>query len=149
MAPQIHDLLKVRKIHYSAIQTAHFVTHSKDKKDSLSPIIIWIATHPTTTTAETAHNTSLDILTLLKVNGVKGIMVEGIIEKLSGPPLLHVTVDTNHVCHFLTAGLGMPITAAERKLDGAEGSVSFFFRKNKDRYCTNMTKCSVMCHIAL
>lgn len=53
-------------------------------------------------------------------------MVEGIIEKLSGPPLLHVTVDTNpthYVCHFLTAGLGMPITAAERKLDGAEGSV--------------------------
>ena len=45
----------------------------------------------------------------------------------------------------------MPIAAAERKLDGAERSVSFFPHKNKDRYGNPNTKvfgvsnCHVLC----
>jgi hypothetical protein len=37
-------------------------------------VVIWIVIHPTTTTAENAYDTS-DILTLLNINGVKGVMV--------------------------------------------------------------------------
>jgi hypothetical protein len=54
VAPQIREFLKARKIRYSAIKTARFVTHGG--KDTLDPVVIWIATHPTTTTAENAHD---------------------------------------------------------------------------------------------
>ncbi|KAH9169579.1 hypothetical protein EDB89DRAFT_1908477 [Lactarius sanguifluus] len=139
VAPQIRDLLTKRKIRYSAIQTARFVTHGEDGKDTLGPIVIWIATHPTTTTAENAYDASPDILALLKDNGVEGAVVEwyeGAVVKLSGPPLLRVTGNTNpthHVRRFLTAVLGMPITTAERAADDAQGSVALFFHENKDK----------------
>ena len=142
VAPQIRDLLKARKIRYSAIQTARFVTHGEDKKDSMGPVVIWIATYPTTTTAKNAHDASPDILALLEANEVKGAVVEwyeGAVEKLSGPPLLRVTANTNpthYVRRFLTAGLGMPIATAEREVDDAQGSVTLFFHENRDR-CGN------------
>ncbi|KAH9063649.1 hypothetical protein EDB83DRAFT_2519799, partial [Lactarius deliciosus] len=132
VAPQIRDLLIKWKIRYSAIQTARFVTHGEDGKDTLGPIVIWIATHPTTTTAENAHDASPDILALLKDNGVEGAVVEwyeGAVVKLSGPPLLRVTGKTNpthYVRRFLTAVLGMPITTAERAGDDAQGSAKVF-----------------------
>ncbi|KAK0219891.1 hypothetical protein IW262DRAFT_1448391 [Armillaria fumosa] len=108
VAPQIRDPLKAKKIRYSAIQTARFVTHNEDKQDN--------------------------ILALLEANGVKGAVVEwyeGAVEKLSGPPLLRVTADTNpihYVRRFLTAGLGMPIA-----VDDAQGSVTLFFHENRDK----------------
>jgi hypothetical protein len=83
-------------------------------KDTLGPVVIWIATHPTTTTAENAHDASPDMLALLKAIGVEGAVVEwyeGAVEKLSGPHLLRVTNDTNpthyYVHRFLTAALGV------------------------------------------
>ena len=139
VAPQICDLLKARKILYSAINTARFVTHGEDEKDTLGPIVIWIATHPGTTTTETAHDASPDILKLLEDNGVKGAVVEwyeGAVERLAGPPLLRV-VDNNNPTHyvrrFLTAALGMAIATAEREED-AQGSVTLFFHENKDKH---------------
>jgi hypothetical protein len=101
--------------------------------------VIWISTHPNTTTAENARDTSPDILALLEVNGVEGAVVEwyeGAVEKLSGPSLLRVTNDTNptyYVRRFLTAGLGMPITTAECEDTDSQGSVAFFFHENKDK----------------
>ena len=70
-----------------AINTACFVTHGEDGKDSetIGPVVIWISTHPTTTTAENAHDVSQDVLALLKANGVEGAVVEryqGVVEKL-------------------------------------------------------------------
>ncbi|KAG8903606.1 hypothetical protein FRB99_002957 [Tulasnella sp. 403] len=87
VAPQIRELLKTLKIRYSAFNTARFVTHGEDGKDTLGPIVIWIATHPGTTTAENAHGASLEILSLLKANGVEGVVVEwyeGVVERLAG-----------------------------------------------------------------
>ena len=123
VTPQICDSLWAQKILYSAIHTVCFVTHDKDGQDSLGPVVIWITTHPNTTTAEDTHHASPNILTLLEVNGVNSIMVEwfeGAVEKMSGPALLHITEDsdpTYYVHQFLTAGLGMPITTAEREGD--------------------------------
>ncbi|KAH9037755.1 hypothetical protein EDB84DRAFT_1480490 [Lactarius hengduanensis] len=85
VAPQICELLKARKIRYSAIKAARFVTHGEDGMDTRGPIVIWIATHPTTTTAKNAHDASPDILALLKANGVEGAVVEwyeGAVKKL-------------------------------------------------------------------
>ena len=155
VAPQIRDRLKARKIRYSAIQTARFVTHGEDGKDTLGPVVIWIATHPTTTTAENAHDASPDILALLEANGVRDAVVEwyeGAVEKLSGPPLLRITTDinpTHYVRRFLTAALGMPIVAEEREVADAQGGVTLFFHENKDKHGNPSTKVFAIsnCHI--
>lgn len=79
------DFLKSSKIRYSSIKTTRFVTHGEDEKDSLGPIVIWISVYPTCTTPENAHDASLDILSLLEANGVKGAVVEwceGVVEWL-------------------------------------------------------------------
>jgi hypothetical protein len=85
VAPLIRELLKTLKIRYSVFETARFLTHGEDGKDTLGPVVIWIATHPGTTTAENAHDASLEILSLLKANEVGGVVIEwyeGAVEKL-------------------------------------------------------------------
>ena len=137
VAPKICTLLKDRHIRYSAVKAARFFTHGEDEKGSLGPIVIWIATHPKTTTAENAHDVSPDIISLLETFGVKGAVIEwyeGVVETLAGPPLLRVTLDTDptyYVRRFLTAALGMPITTEEREDDDAQGTVGFFFHENR------------------
>jgi len=139
VAPQICKLLKARHIRYSAVKAARFFTHGEDEKGCLGPIVIWIATHPKTTTAENAHDVSPDIISLLETFGVKGAVIEwyeGAVETLAALPLLRVTLDTNptyYVRRFLTAVLGMPITTKEREADDAQGSVGFFFHENRTR----------------
>ncbi|KAG6887384.1 hypothetical protein C0995_015686 [Termitomyces sp. Mi166 len=140
VAPQIRQLLKTRKIRYSAIKAARFVAHGEDDKDTIGPVVIWISTHPTTTTAENAYDASQDILALLEANGVESVVVEwyeGTVERLSGPHLLRVTDDidpTHYVRRFLTAALGMPIATTEREAADAQGSVALFFHENKDKH---------------
>ena len=85
VGPQIRELLKARKIRYSSISTARFVTDGEDGRSTHGPVVIWIATHPTSTTAKNAHDASLDILALLKANGVGGVVVEwfeGVVERM-------------------------------------------------------------------
>ena len=72
VAPQICKLLKARRIFYSAIMAARFFTHGEDEKGSLGPIVIWIATHPNTTTAQNAHDASPHIISLLEEFRVEG-----------------------------------------------------------------------------
>lgn len=114
---------------------------------TLGPVVIWIAIHPNTTTAENAHNTSPDILAVLKTNEVEGVVVvewyEGGIERLSGPLLMRVTSNKNptHYIHCVfTAVLGMPISTVEREDDDAQGSVTLFFHKNNDKHGNPSTK---------
>ncbi|KAJ6463355.1 hypothetical protein C8R45DRAFT_1055836 [Mycena sanguinolenta] len=135
VAPQIRELLKARKIRYSVIMPARFLTCGEDGEDTLGPVVIWIATHSTSTTAENAYDASPEILALLEANGVEGAVVEwyeGVVERLSGPPLLRDTDGinpTHHVRRFLTTALSMPITISER-----QGSVTLFFHENKDKH---------------
>ena len=85
VAPQIRDVLKARKIRYSAITTARFATSGEDGKATLGPVVAWIAIHPATTTAKVAYEASPDILALLRANGVEGVVVEwyeGVVERL-------------------------------------------------------------------
>ncbi|KAH8977905.1 hypothetical protein EDB86DRAFT_2997234 [Lactarius hatsudake] len=85
VAPQILELLKARKIRYSAMHTARFVTHEEDGNNTRGPVVIWIATHPATTTAKNAYDASSDILAFLKAHGVEGVVVEwyeGVVERL-------------------------------------------------------------------
>lgn len=140
VAPKICNILKGRRIRYSAVMAARFFTHGEDGEGSLGPVVIWISTHPGTTTAENAHNASPDIISLLEDVGVEGAVTEwyeGSVETLAGPPLLRVTLDTDptyYVRRFLTAALGMPIATKEREDDDAQGSVAFFFHENKTKH---------------
>jgi hypothetical protein len=140
VAPKICEILKARGIRYSAVIAARFLTQGEDGEGSLGPVVVWIATHPNTTTAENAHDVSPDILSLLATFGVEGAVIEwyeGAVERLSGPPLLRVTLDTDptyYLRRFLTAVLGMPITTKEREADDAQGSVGFFFHENKTKH---------------
>ncbi|KAG6900346.1 hypothetical protein C0995_003870 [Termitomyces sp. Mi166 len=147
VSPYIRQLLKTRKICYSAIKAARFVAHGEDDKDTIGPVVILILTHPTTTTAENAHDASQDVLALLEANGVRVLWS-------NGPHLLHVTDDidpTHYVCRFLTAALGMPIATMEREATDAQGSVALFFHENKDKHGApspkvfGVTNCHVLC----
>jgi len=137
VAPQICEYLKSRGIRYSVVMAARFFTHAEEGKGSLGPIVIWIATHPGTTTAQDAHDASPDIISLLEEFGVKGAVVEwyeGTVERLAGPALLRPTLNTDptfYVRRFLTAVLGMPIATKETEDDDAQGSVGFFFHENR------------------
>ena len=139
VAPQICEMLKARHIRYSAVKGARFVTHDEDGEDSLGPIVIWIATHPNTTTAENAHDVSPDIINLLATFGVEGAVIEwyeGAVETLSGPPLLRATLDTDptyYLRRFLTTALGMPITTEEMEAGDTQGTAGFFFHEDKTR----------------
>jgi hypothetical protein len=142
VGPQICDILEGAGIQYSAVHAVRFLTSAPDDEvGTLGPIVIWIATYPQTTTIDNAHDASPKIISLLELNGVKGAVVEwieGAIEKLSGPPgppLLAATLPTQstyHVRRFLTATLGMPISAGKTDSDG-EGSTAFFFHENKTK----------------
>jgi hypothetical protein len=139
VAPRILTLFKERSVKYSALKTARFSARDEDGKKSLGPIVIWVATHPNTTSAENARDVSPDILDILKEHKVEGAVVEwyeGSVEKLSGPALMRITDETNptyYVRRTFTAALGMPIATKEMEDADAQGSVSFFFHENKDK----------------
>ena len=104
VALMIVSLLKKRVIKYFAINTACFSIHEGEGKKTLGPIVIWITTHPNTTSAKNAHDASPEILKILKEHNVHGAVVEwyeGSVEKLSGPVLLCVANETNptHYVH--------------------------------------------------
>ncbi|KAF5330144.1 hypothetical protein D9611_010648 [Ephemerocybe angulata] len=136
VAPLIIALFKERGISYSVLKSTRFLIEDEDGQKALGPVVVWVALHPGRNTASDARDVSPDVLRILVQHGVEGAVVEwyeGAVEKLTGPPLLRVTNDTNpsyHVRRALTAALGMPIAAKEM---GAEGSVSFFFHENRTK----------------
>ncbi|KAI0787707.1 hypothetical protein C8Q74DRAFT_1253335 [Fomes fomentarius] len=141
VGPQIRDIINSRKIHWSSIDPARFFTHGptgEEAKGSLSPVVIWVGVVPGSTSADTAHDVSQEILALLLKNGVEGVVVEwreAVPRRLAGPPLMrHVGSGnaTHYVRRFLTALLGVPLaTDKAGKLD-AEGTLTLWFHGNKD-----------------
>ncbi|KAH9179857.1 hypothetical protein EDB89DRAFT_1900916 [Lactarius sanguifluus] len=120
-------------------KTARFVTHGEDGKDTLGPVVIWIATHPTTTTAENAHDASPDILALLKANGVEGASVEwyeGAVEKIvrSTPSACHRRYQSHLLCPSIAHCCAWhAYRHCGREAADAQGSVTLFFHENKDK----------------
>lgn len=79
VCPQICDLIKAQKINWSSINHARFFTHApleEEGKGNLGPVVIWIGVIPGSTSADTAHEVSQEILALLQKNGVDGAVVE-------------------------------------------------------------------------
>ena len=66
-----------------------FFTHGPlgEEKGSLGPAVIWISVHPGSTSADTAHDVSQQILTLLQKHGIEGVVVEwteAVVQRLAG-----------------------------------------------------------------
>ena len=76
VGPLVRDLIKTQEIRYTSIDVARFITHETDKKDIPGPVVRWIEVHPGSTTADTAHNVSENILGLLESYGIEGVEVE-------------------------------------------------------------------------
>ncbi|KAJ3907680.1 hypothetical protein F5879DRAFT_919680 [Lentinula edodes] len=137
VGPKIIDLLNARKIDWTSVDPARFFTHAllgEDPKGSLGPVVIWVGVIPDSTSADTAHEVSQQILTLLQKNGVNSAVVEwreAVLQMLAGLPLMcHVDVSdaTHHVRRFLTPLLGTPLTTEGME----EGTLTLWFHEIKD-----------------
>jgi hypothetical protein len=133
VGPQIRDLVKARKINWSAVDPARFFTHGpegEEEKGSLGPVVIWVGVIPGSTSADTAHEVSQEILALLLENGVDGVVVEwreAVPAKLAGPPLMrHVGGNnpTHYVRRFLTALLGIPLATEDMEAEDSQGTLT-------------------------
>ena len=142
VGPQIRDLVKARGIHWSSVDPARFFTHGppgEEAKGSLGPVVIWIGVIPGSTSPDTAHDVSQEILALLLKNGVEGVVVEwreAVPQRLAGPPLMrHVGSSnaTHYVRRFLTALLGVPLATEEMEED-AQGTLTLWFHETKDEH---------------
>ena len=90
VGPQIRNVVKAHGVKYSSIDTARFYTHGppgEEEKGSLGPPVIWMGVWPGSTSAETAHDVSQAILTLLEKNEVTEVVVEwreAVVQRLAG-----------------------------------------------------------------
>ena len=142
VGPQIRDLIKAWKIDWSSIDPARFFTHpplGENTKGSLGPVVIWVGVTPGSTSADTAHKVSQEILTLLQKNGVDGAVVEwreAVPQRLAGLPLMrHVdsSNSTHYVRRFLTALLGVPLATEELEEEDSQGTLTLWFHENRDK----------------
>ncbi|KAG6807333.1 hypothetical protein H0H92_007973, partial [Tricholoma furcatifolium] len=141
VGPQIRDIIKARKIRWSSIDTARFFTHAapgENEKGSLGPVVIWIGVKPGSTSSDTAHDISQEILTLLGKNKVEDVVVEwreAVLQKLSGPPLMRhadSTDATHYARRFLTVLLAVPLTTEEMEDDDSQGTLTLWMHESKD-----------------
>ena len=141
VGPQIRDILKAEKIQWSSIDPARFFTHGQpgeEDKGSLGPVVIWIGVLPGSTSPDTAHDISQQILALLRRNDVEGVVVEwreAVPQRLAGPPLLrhvHDSDATHYVRRFLTALLTVPLTTEGMEEEDSQGTLTLWFLENKD-----------------
>ncbi|KAI0765460.1 hypothetical protein C8Q74DRAFT_1205077 [Fomes fomentarius] len=142
VGPQIRDLIKLREIRRSSTDTARFFTHGppgEEAKGSLGPVVIWVGVLPGSTSSDTAHDVSQEILALLLKNGVEDVVVEwreAVPQRLAGPSLMrHVGSGnaTHHVRRFLTALLGVPLATETMEEEDTQGTLTLWFHENRDR----------------
>ncbi|KAF5381360.1 hypothetical protein D9615_008320 [Tricholomella constricta] len=141
VGPKIVDLITARKIKWSSVDPARFFTHltsEEDEKGNLGPVVIWVGVSPGSTSSDTAHEVSQEILVLLREHGVEDVVVEwreAVLQRLAGPPFMrHVnsTNPTHHVRRFLTALLGVPLAVQGMEAED-EGTLTLWFHENKGK----------------
>ncbi|KAG5646004.1 hypothetical protein DXG03_004606 [Asterophora parasitica] len=155
VGPQIRDVVEAHSVKYSSIDTARFYTHGppgEEEKDSLGPSVVWMGVRPGSTSADTAHDVSQVILTLLEKNEVTGVAVEwreAVVQRLAGPPHLRSTDTTDatfQVRRFLANLLAIPITTASNEKYDAPSSTTMFFHPTRDESgkVYGLTNCHVL-----
>ena len=141
VGPAILGLIKARNIQWTSVDPARFFTHAtlgEKDRGSLGPVVVWIGVPPGSTSADTAHDISQEILVLLRKNDVEDVVVEwreAVPQKLAGPPLLppaDSTDPTHYSRRFLTALLAVPLTTEGLEEDDAQDTLTLWFLENKD-----------------
>ena len=141
VGPHFHNLIKARKVDWLSIDPACFFTHpllGEETKGSLGLIVIWVGVLPGSTSTNSTHEVSQEILTLLQKNGVNDVVVEwheAVLQRLAGSPLMrHVNSSnaTHYVCCFLTPLLCVPLVTKEMEQDDSQGTLTLWFHENKD-----------------
>ncbi|ETW80721.1 hypothetical protein HETIRDRAFT_115919 [Heterobasidion irregulare TC 32-1] len=117
VGPHIRDLIKAYEIHWSSGPPG------EEAKGSLGPVVIWVGIILGSTSPNTAHDVSQEILKLLLKNGVEDAVVEW---REAVPQSGNAT---HHVGHFLTALLGVLLANEEME----EGTLTLWFHENKDK----------------
>jgi hypothetical protein len=145
---QIVQIIKARNISLSSVDPARFYTHPPGEggEGSLGPVVVWVGVKPGTTSPETAHEASQEILALLRSKGIDGVVVEwreSVLQRLAGPPLLRAVDSsdaTQNVRRFLTPLLGVPLASQDMEKDGAQGTLTLWFHENLDKNGNPSTK---------
>ncbi|KAG8704062.1 hypothetical protein FRC08_002480 [Ceratobasidium sp. 394] len=138
VAPLIVELFKSTGVKHSAFHPAFFSTLNGDMEKDMGPLVIWVATHPGTTSPDKARDVSPAVLSILVQHGIEGAVVEwieGKVEPLTGPPLMPTVENTNpthDVRQPFTALHGMSIATEDREAEDATGTVSIYFHEGGD-----------------
>ncbi|KAI9447296.1 hypothetical protein F5148DRAFT_1301437 [Russula earlei] len=117
---QIVQIIKARKVSVTG----------RRREGEFGSIVIWVGVKPGTTSSETAHEVSLEILGLLKDKGIEGVVIEwteSVLQRLAGPPLLPAvtTFDATHHIHcFLTPLHGVSLAAEDMEREDAQGTLT-------------------------
>ena len=145
---RIVQIIKARKVSLTSIDPARFYTYPAEEggKGSLGPVVVWVGVKPDTTSSEAAHEVSLEILGLLKDEGIEDVVIEwreSVLQRLAGPPLLPA-VDmfdaTYNVRRFLTPLHGVPLAAEDMKGEDAQGTLTLWFHEGRDKDGNPSTK---------
>ena len=92
VGPKMHNLTKAWGIKWLSIDPAHFFTHGlleEEEKGSLGPIVIWVGVISNSTSSDTTHDISQEILELLLDNEFKDAVVkwcEAVLQRLPDLP---------------------------------------------------------------
>ncbi len=98
--------------------------------------MIWIGIVPNSTSSDTAHDVSQEILKLLKDHGVEDIVVEwreAVLQRLAGLPLMRHVDNfnaTHHVRRSSLPLLGVPLATQGME---KEGTLTLWFHENRDK----------------
>ncbi|KAI6012607.1 hypothetical protein F5J12DRAFT_819130 [Pisolithus orientalis] len=142
VGPKICELIMAWGINWSSIDPARFFTHGppgEEEKGSLGPVVIWIGVVPNSTSSDTAHNVSQEILKVLRDHGVEDVVVEwraAVLQRLAGLPLMRHVGNTNvthHVRRFLTPLHGVPLATQGMEKEDAQGTLTLWFHENRDK----------------
>jgi hypothetical protein len=140
LGPQIRDLIIAHLVQWCSINPARFITYGKDEVGILGPVVIWIAVYPSSTTPATAKIVSDEIISLLRENGIEGVVIEwceATLAKLAGPlPSLLPTVEIEDITaqfrRRFTSLINVPLTTQESQDIDKQGSLTLFFHEGKD-----------------
>lgn len=79
VGPKVCELITAGGIKWSSIDVVRFFTHGppgEEELGSLGPAVIWVGVIPNSTSSDTAHDVSQEILKLLQDHGVEDAVVE-------------------------------------------------------------------------
>ncbi|KAG8805784.1 hypothetical protein FRC17_005337, partial [Serendipita sp. 399] len=152
VAPLIVALFKSTGVKHSALHPVFFSTLNDNMEKVMGPLVIWVATHPGTTSPDKARDVSPAVLSILVDHGIEGAVVEwieGTVEPMTGPPLMPTVENTNpthDVRHPFTALHGMSIATEDRENDDATGTISIYFHEGGDSNRVLAASCKHVFH---